>query len=63
MDGAHAASCEEMSTALSKAEVAAYKGLQQCIETVISEVSCFFWGVIYKQRSLRINAEQVKSHS
>ncbi|KAL0709419.1 hypothetical protein Bca4012_016397 [Brassica carinata] len=38
VDGAHAASCEEMSTALSKAEVAAYKGLQQCIETVISEV-------------------------
>lgn len=42
MDGAHAASCEEMSTALSKAEAAAYKGLQQCIETVMAEVSCFF---------------------
>lgn len=41
MDGAHAASCEEMSTALSKAEAAAYKGLQQCIETVMAEVSCF----------------------
>lgn len=38
MDGAHAASCEEMSTALSKAEAAAYKGLQQCIETVMAEV-------------------------
>lgn len=43
MDGAHAASCEEMSTALSKAETAAYKGLQQCIETVMAEVSCFLW--------------------
>ena len=41
MDGAHAASCEEMSTALSKAEAAAYKGLQQCIETVMAEVSSF----------------------
>ncbi|CAN7068446.1 unnamed protein product [Brassica rapa subsp. trilocularis] len=38
VDGAHAASCEEMSTALSKAETAAYKGLQQCIETVMAEV-------------------------
>uniref|UniRef100_A0A1J3CAV2 Exocyst complex component SEC10 n=1 Tax=Noccaea caerulescens TaxID=107243 RepID=A0A1J3CAV2_NOCCA len=38
VDGAHAASCEEMSTALSKAEAAAYKGLQQCIETVMAEV-------------------------
>ncbi|KAJ6710406.1 EXOCYST COMPLEX COMPONENT SEC10-LIKE PROTEIN-RELATED [Salix koriyanagi] len=38
VDGAHAASCEEMSTAMSTAEAAAYKGLQQCIETVMAEV-------------------------
>jgi len=40
VDGAHAASCEEMAAAMSKAEAAAYKGLQQCIDTVIAEV----WG-------------------
>ena len=40
VDGAHAASCEEMATAMSSAEAAAYKGLQQCIETVMAEVSC-----------------------
>ncbi|KAK4401768.1 Exocyst complex component SEC10b [Sesamum angolense] len=38
VDGAHAASCEEMSTAMSRAEATAYKGLQQCIETVTAEV-------------------------
>ncbi|GFP80072.1 exocyst complex component sec10 [Phtheirospermum japonicum] len=38
VDGAHAASCEEMATAMASAEGAAYKGLQQCIETVIAEV-------------------------
>ena len=38
MDGAHAASCEEMATAMSSAEAAAYKGLQQCIDTVMAEV-------------------------
>ncbi|XP_022979187.1 exocyst complex component SEC10b-like [Cucurbita maxima] len=38
VDGAHAASCEEMSTAMSTAEAAAYKGLHQCIETVMAEV-------------------------
>ncbi|CAJ1950635.1 unnamed protein product [Sphenostylis stenocarpa] len=38
VDGAHAAACEEMATALSSAEAAAYKGLQQCIETVMAEV-------------------------
>ena len=38
MDGANAASCEEMATAMSSAEAAAYKGLQQCIETVMAEV-------------------------
>ncbi|KAK4266905.1 hypothetical protein QN277_023765 [Acacia crassicarpa] len=38
VDGAHAACCEEMATAMSKAEAAAYKGLQQCIETVMAEV-------------------------
>ncbi|KAH9626737.1 hypothetical protein KSS87_022051 [Heliosperma pusillum] len=38
VDGAHAASCEEMATAMAKAESAAYKGLQQCIDTVMAEV-------------------------
>ncbi|KAL2552364.1 Exocyst complex component SEC10 [Forsythia ovata] len=38
VDGAHAASCEDMATAMSNAEGAAYKGLQQCIETVMAEV-------------------------
>lgn len=38
VDGVHAASCEEMATAMSSAEAAAYKGLQQCIETVMAEV-------------------------
>lgn len=38
MDGAHAASSEEMATAMSRAESVACKGLQQCIETVIAEV-------------------------
>jgi hypothetical protein len=38
VDGAHAAACEEMTTAMSTAEGAAYKGLQQCIETVMAEV-------------------------
>lgn len=38
VDGAHAASCEEMGTAMLSAEAAARKGLQQCIETVIAEV-------------------------
>ncbi|EOY20537.1 Exocyst complex component sec10 isoform 1 [Theobroma cacao] len=38
VDGAYAASCEEMATAMSSAEGAAYKGLQQCIETVMAEV-------------------------
>ena len=41
VDGAHAASWEEMATAMSSAETAAYKGLQKCIETVMAEVrSC-----------------------
>nr|GEV52256.1 exocyst complex component SEC10-like [Tanacetum cinerariifolium] len=38
VDGAHAASCEETAKAMSSAEGAAYKGLQQCIETVMDEV-------------------------
>ena len=44
VDGAHAASCEEMGTAVSKVEAAAYKGLLQCIDTVMAEVriSSFF---------------------
>ncbi|GKU96809.1 hypothetical protein SLEP1_g10001 [Rubroshorea leprosula] len=40
VDGAHAASCEEMATAMRSAESAAYRGLQQCIETVMAEVDC-----------------------
>ncbi|GLJ08267.1 hypothetical protein SUGI_0085180 [Cryptomeria japonica] len=38
VDGAHAACCEEMTTAMSCAESAALKGLQQCIDTVMAEV-------------------------
>lgn len=38
VDGAHAASSEEMAAAMSRAESVACKGLQQCIETVIAEV-------------------------
>ncbi|KAI4378023.1 hypothetical protein MLD38_015566 [Melastoma candidum] len=38
VDGAHAAACEEMASAMSAAETAAYKGLQECIETVMAEV-------------------------
>ncbi|KAL8263609.1 hypothetical protein R6Q59_021739 [Mikania micrantha] len=38
VDGAHAACCEEMSEAMTSAEGSACKGLQQCIEIVISEV-------------------------
>ncbi|KAL6007597.1 Exocyst complex component 5 [Asimina triloba] len=38
VDGAHAASYEDMSTAMANAESAAFKGLQQCIETVMAEV-------------------------
>ncbi|GLT47745.1 hypothetical protein SLA2020_214110 [Shorea laevis] len=38
VDGAHAASYEEMATAMRSAESAAYRGLQQCIETVMAEV-------------------------
>ncbi|XP_048142045.1 exocyst complex component SEC10b-like isoform X2 [Rhodamnia argentea] len=38
VDGAHGAACEEMATAMSGAESAAYKGLQLCIETVMAEV-------------------------
>ena len=53
MDGAHAASCEEMATAMSTAEAAAYKGLQQCIETVMAEVcSClvvFYFNIAWIQ--------------
>ncbi|GJX04176.1 exocyst complex component SEC10B-like protein, partial [Tanacetum coccineum] len=37
VDGAHSASCEEMATTMSSAEGAAYKGLQQCIKTVMPE--------------------------
>ncbi|XP_008807526.1 exocyst complex component 5 [Phoenix dactylifera] len=38
VDGAHAASCEEMGTAVSSVEGAAHKGLLQCIDTVMAEV-------------------------
>ncbi|GKB85164.1 exocyst complex component SEC10-like protein, partial [Tanacetum coccineum] len=37
VDGAHAATCEEMAAAMSSAESSACQGLQQCIEIVISE--------------------------
>lgn len=39
VDGAHAATCEEMAAAMSSAESSACQGLHQCIEIVISEVS------------------------
>ncbi|PWA65603.1 exocyst complex component Sec10-like protein [Artemisia annua] len=38
VDGAHAATCEEMAAAMSSAESSACQGLHQCIEIVISEV-------------------------
>nr|GEW03721.1 exocyst complex component SEC10-like [Tanacetum cinerariifolium] len=38
MTEAFAASCEEPAKAMYSAEGAAYKGLQQCIETVMAEV-------------------------
>nr|CAD1824490.1 unnamed protein product [Ananas comosus var. bracteatus] len=38
VEGAHAASCEEMGTAVSSVEGAAHKGLLQCIDTVMAEV-------------------------
>ncbi|KAI7735316.1 hypothetical protein M8C21_029733, partial [Ambrosia artemisiifolia] len=38
VDGAHAATCEEMTAAMSSAESSACKGLQQCIDIVIAEV-------------------------
>ncbi|KAJ1695352.1 hypothetical protein LUZ63_012050 [Rhynchospora breviuscula] len=38
VEGAHAASCEEMGTAISNVEGAAHKGLLQCIDTVMAEV-------------------------
>ncbi|MFQ6654153.1 hypothetical protein Gotur_025240 [Gossypium turneri] len=38
VDGSHAATYEEMATAMSSAEGAAFKGLHQCIETVMAEV-------------------------
>ncbi|TYG52840.1 hypothetical protein ES288_D09G060700v1 [Gossypium darwinii] len=38
VEGSHAATCEEMATAMSSAEGAAFKGLHQCIETVMAEV-------------------------
>ncbi|XP_073007870.1 exocyst complex component 5-like [Typha latifolia] len=38
VDGAHAASCEEMATSVSSIEGAAHKGLLQCIDTVMAEV-------------------------
>lgn len=42
VDGSHAASWEEMAAAMAKVEAAAYKGLQQCIETVMAEVMCCY---------------------
>jgi hypothetical protein len=39
VDGAHAACCEEMATAMANAEGAALKGLQMCIDTIMAEVT------------------------
>jgi exocyst complex component 5 len=39
VDGAHAAACEDMGAAVSGVESAAQKGLLQCIDTVMAEVS------------------------
>lgn len=39
VDGAHAACCEEMATAMTNSESAALKGLQVCIDTILAEVS------------------------
>jgi len=38
VDGAHAACCEEMATAMANAEAAALRGLQTCIDTIMAEV-------------------------
>ncbi|KAK1307319.1 Exocyst complex component 5 [Acorus calamus] len=38
IDGAHVASCDEMSTTMLNMENTAYKGLQQCIDTIMAEV-------------------------
>lgn len=42
VDGAHAACCEEMATAMANAEAAALRGLQTCIDTIMAEVSSTF---------------------
>lgn len=55
VDGAHAAACEEMATAMSSAEAAAYKGLQQCIETVMAEVSSTYNIMSDNQLSTALN--------
>ncbi|KAI3933590.1 hypothetical protein MKX01_032695 [Papaver californicum] len=57
VDAAHAASCEEMATAMSSAEGAAHKGLQQCIETVMAEVF-----VAYLSRVLEVSFTGTRLH-
>lgn len=42
VDGAHAACCEQMATAMANSERAALKGLQMCIDTIMAEVSLRF---------------------
>ncbi|WRX26344.1 Exocyst complex component Sec10-like - like 2 [Theobroma cacao] len=55
VDGAHAASCEEMATAMSSAEGAAYKGLQQCIETVMAEGNRLHKGLLIHWQKFTFN--------
>jgi hypothetical protein len=42
LDGAYAACCEQMATAMANSERAALKGLQMCIDTIMAEVSLHF---------------------
>ncbi|RRT60833.1 hypothetical protein B296_00029325 [Ensete ventricosum] len=55
---AHAASLEEMGTAVSSVEGAAQKGLQQCIETVMAEVSICTSCICLLQVERLLSAEQ-----
>ncbi|WRX17268.1 Exocyst complex component Sec10-like - like 1 [Theobroma cacao] len=55
VDGAYAASCEEMATAMSSAEGAAYKGLQQCIETVMAEGNRLHKGLLVHWQKFTFN--------
>ncbi|KAE8726206.1 Exocyst complex component SEC10 [Hibiscus syriacus] len=55
VDGSHAASCEEMATAMSSAEGAAHKGLQQCIETVMAEGNRLYKGLLNHWQKFTFN--------